>query len=476
MYHGHFRLTGPPFQATPTPEAVYLSQTHRESLAALEWGLLHETAGFTLLTGETGTGKTTLVSSILTRNLEQLRVAYIINSKLSFEEMLRMVLDQLGIKSDGSTKLDRIEALNNFLRCRKPGERVGIIVDEAQDLGEEVLEELRLLTNYGQRPDHYLQLILVGQPDLVRFLKRPSLRQVDQRIAARAILRPLTAAEAFEYVKYRLLVKNGYAEAIFGWHALQYLLRHSQGIPRKINVLCHNAMLTAYAANSHTVNLRAARAAVAEYEGTLLSRLQQIGRVKLQRWHLQIPNRRTLGRIASIGVFLVAAGQVWRIVVSKSSATHGQGVSIAATASHMTTAPSVLVARSATRFKQQSDEPMEGRLSSRILETAVKQGALGADAARMSEALRSVTADAWTEQKERIVVHQGDTLEKLAIRYFGSRRGLDDLVDANPQLTDIDHLRVGQTIYLSSRNLAAGPERVRARALRWRQEVKVPIR
>ncbi len=241
MYYRHFRLTGPPFEALAGPEALYLSRAHRESLAALEWGLLHEPSGFTTLIGETGTGKTTLVSSILARNFTQLRAAYVINPKLSFEDILRVVLGQFGIPCTEPNKLDRIEALVGFLRARTPSERLAIIVDEAQGLSDEALEELRLLSNYGQRIGKYLQLVLVGQPELGLRLKSPSLRQFNQRVAARSVLSRLSFAEAHEYVEYRLRARDGRIKDIFESDALDYLLRHSAGIPRQINVLCHNA-------------------------------------------------------------------------------------------------------------------------------------------------------------------------------------------------------------------------------------------
>jgi len=270
MYYRHFRLTGPPFEALAGPEALYLSQAHRESLAALEWGLLHEPSGFTTLTGETGTGKTTLVSSILARNFAQLRAAYVINPKLSFEDILRVVLGQFGIACMESNKLDRIEALVSFLGARMPNERLAIIVDEAQGLSEDVLEELRLLSNYGQRIGKYLQLVLVGQPELALRLKSPSLRQFNQRVAARSVLNRLSFVEAHEYVGYRLRARDGRSRDIFDSEALDYLLRHSAGIPRQINVLCHNSMLLAYSAGAPLVDLKSARAAVAEHGGSLL--------------------------------------------------------------------------------------------------------------------------------------------------------------------------------------------------------------
>ena len=280
MYYRHFRLTGPPFEALAGPEALYLSRAHRESLAALEWGLLHEPSGFTTLTGETGTGKTTLVSSILARNFAQLRAAYVINPKLSFEDILRVILGQFGIPCVEPGKLDRIEALVGFLGARMPNERLAIIVDEAQDLSDDSLEELRLLSNYGQRIGKYLQLVLVGQPELGLRLKSPSLRQFNQRVAARSVLSRLSFAEAHEYVGYRLRARDGRSRDIFDSDALDYLLRHSAGIPRQINVLCHNAMLLAYSAGAPLVDLKAARAAVADHGESLLG-----------AWTLTIPSR-----------------------------------------------------------------------------------------------------------------------------------------------------------------------------------------
>jgi type II secretory pathway predicted ATPase ExeA len=306
MYYRHFRLTGPPFEALAGPQALYLSQAHRESLAALEWGLLHEPSGFTTLTGETGTGKTTLVSSILARNFAQLRAAYVINPKLSFEDILRVVLGQFGIPCMEPNKLDRIEALVGFLGARMPNERLAIIVDEAQDLSDDVLEELRLLSNYGQRIGKYLQLVLIGQPELAIRLKSPSLRQFNQRVAARSVLNRLSFVEAHEYVGYRLRARDGRSRDIFDSDALDYLLRHSAGIPRQINVLCHNAMLLAYSSGASLVDIKSARAAVAEHGHSLLG----------GTWTLTIPSKGVqpiyVG-VAALGLLLLA-GYGYRIV------------------------------------------------------------------------------------------------------------------------------------------------------------------
>jgi type II secretory pathway predicted ATPase ExeA len=266
MYYQHFHLSGPPFQSASPKSALFLSPTHLEGLTTLEWGLSRELNGFTLLTGEAGTGKTTLIYSLLQRDFKQVRIAYIPDPKLSFLEILRVILAELNLYSTGSTKLDYLEALDRFLNLRNKGERVAIIVDESQVLSDDALEELRLLSNHGQRYDRCLQLILVGQPELVERLKKPELHQLNQRISARGVLNPLNIEESLRYVQCRLYAQGGASAQIFEPGALRRLLQHSDGIPRKINLLCHNAMLLAYSAGAKKVSLKAAKETAAEYD------------------------------------------------------------------------------------------------------------------------------------------------------------------------------------------------------------------
>ena len=266
MYYQHFRLSGPPFQSASPNSALFLSPTHLEGLTTLEWGLSRELNGFTLLTGEVGTGKTTLIYSLLQRDFKQVRIAYIADPKLSFLEILRVILKELNLYSTGSTKLDYLEALDRFLNLRDKEERVAIIVDESQILSDDALEELRLLSNHGQRYDRCLQLILVGQPELVERLKKPELHQLDQRISARGVLNPLNIEESLKYVECRLRARGGASSQIFEPGSLERLLQHSDGIPRKINQLCYNAMLLAYSAGARKVSLKAAKETAAEYD------------------------------------------------------------------------------------------------------------------------------------------------------------------------------------------------------------------
>jgi type II secretory pathway predicted ATPase ExeA len=270
MYHRYFGLNGPPFQFTPAVRQLFMGGGHREGFAALEWAVLHEPSGFTLLVGEPGTGKTTLVTKILARNYACVRIACVTNPKLRFDSMLRAIAGQVGIEARPE-KSGMLDAFDRFLAHLRRGERVVIVVDEAQSLNDETLEDLRLFSNRGRADEKQLHFVLVGQPELLRRLTQPHLRQLNDRIGARAVLNSHTPEEAIGYVECRIRGHGGSPAAIFARGALLYLIDHSGGIPRRINVLCHNAMLLAYSAGRREVDLPSARAAVSEYENLFAS-------------------------------------------------------------------------------------------------------------------------------------------------------------------------------------------------------------
>jgi general secretion pathway protein A len=272
MYHHHFGLNGPPFQFTPAPGALYLSRTHREALAAIEWGLLQEPSGFTVLTGESGVGKTTLIHAVLAQRYRNVRTALLNNPRLDFPQMMEVVMSQLAPGRSGRSRLDAVEGFAELLDHLVPGERVAIVIDEAHELSENALEGLRLLSDAETFAERRIQIVFVGQPRLLARLARPEMRSLNQRIGARATLSPLGPAEVREYIDCRLRAKGGTARAIFAPAALSYLVARSEGIPRRVNVLGHNSMLKGYAAASKKVSLALVENVVDEYENLLNAR------------------------------------------------------------------------------------------------------------------------------------------------------------------------------------------------------------
>jgi general secretion pathway protein A len=302
---------------------LYLSHTHREALAALERGVLHEPTGFTLLVGESGVGKTTLICSILARRDQNLRIAFVNNPKLNFDQMMQVVMSQLAPGRGGQTKLELSEGFASLLDDLAPGERVTIIIDEAQDVSDDTLEELRLLSNSDISAERRLQIIFAGQPELMERLASPAMHSLNQRIGARALLKPLQPAEVHEYIDYRLRAKGGSARKIFASGALNYLVAHSGGIPRRVNVLSHNSMLRGFAASSKKVNLAMVKGSVREYEDLISAKAT---RTRDDAPARDARPRRRLARatLAMTALALAAAGTVlvWSQARSAPNQTH----------------------------------------------------------------------------------------------------------------------------------------------------------
>jgi len=265
MYYHRFGLAGPAFESISSDMAVFLSTPYREAFAAMEWGLLHEGSGFSLLIGEPGTGKTTLINALVAQHRESVHTVFVRSSRLCFDEIVSLILQRLGCQNVPNTGLGLLRAIELAIAALRPGERVVVIVDEAQSLDDGRMEDLRLLSNCDGNQPRRLHFILVGQPELLTRLEAPALRNLNQRIGARAKLVALNHNEAWDYVDYRLKQQGGSAERIFNRRALRRLIAASGGILRQINLLCNAALECAHAQNERIVTPACARAAVAEY-------------------------------------------------------------------------------------------------------------------------------------------------------------------------------------------------------------------
>lgn len=270
MYLNHFGFAEWPFSNTPDPRFVYLSPRHEEALAHLLYGV-RERGGFVQLTGEVGTGKTTTCRYLLSQLPEGVDVALVLNPMLTPEELLAAVCDELGAAypPQASTRKAFVDALyRHLLAAHGRGRRTVLIVDEAQNLSPEALEQLRLLTNLETATDKLLQIILIGQPELTALLARTQLRQVAQRITARYHLLPFAERDTRAYIARRLQVA-GQTLNIFEPGAVLAIHRASRGVPRLINVICDRALLGAFAEGRRTVSARVVRRAAREVAGAI---------------------------------------------------------------------------------------------------------------------------------------------------------------------------------------------------------------
>lgn len=267
MYASFFGLNEKPFSITPDPRYLYLSRRHAEALAHLLYGIT-ESGGFIQLTGEVGTGKTTVVRSLLEQLPEHADVALVLNPRLSSQEFLLTICDELHIPvPDRDSQKQVVDALNHrLLEAHAGGRRVVLIVDEAQNLAADVLEQVRLLTNLETAKQKLLQIILIGQPELREVLARTDLRQLAQRITGRYHLEPLEPDETRAYLRHRLEVAGGRAE-LFTAGAMTALHRASGGVPRLVNVIADRALLGAWSKEERTVTRPMAQKAAREVFG-----------------------------------------------------------------------------------------------------------------------------------------------------------------------------------------------------------------
>jgi general secretion pathway protein A len=247
MYKEFFGLRANPFNVNPDPRYLFLTRHTEEALACLTYGI-QSRKGFVLLTGEVGTGKTTLINKLLEwLRLQQVATAFVFNSRLNTIQFLDYMMADFGIPCDSKAKSQTLLRLYNWLLDRyRAGETAVLIVDEAQNLTEEVLEEIRMLTNLETFTEKLLQIVLVGQPELEQKLKQPQLRQLRQRLTLRAKTHPLTLEETRAYVHQRLRIAGASGREIFNEDSLLAIHHFSNGIPRVINLLCEHCLVSAF--------------------------------------------------------------------------------------------------------------------------------------------------------------------------------------------------------------------------------------
>jgi type II secretory pathway predicted ATPase ExeA len=254
MYKEFFGLRANPFNVNPDPRYLFLTRHTEEALACLTYGI-QSRKGFVLLTGEVGTGKTTLINKLLEwLRLQQVATAFVFNSRMNVPQFLDYMMADFGIPCETKSKSQILQRLYNWLLDRyRAGETAVLIVDEAQNLTDEVLEEIRMLTNLETFTEKLLQIVLVGQPELEGKLKQPQLRQLRQRLTLRAKTHPLTLEETKAYVQQRLRIAGSDGRQIFEPEALVAIHKYANGIPRVVNLVCEHCLVSAFVDQKPTI-------------------------------------------------------------------------------------------------------------------------------------------------------------------------------------------------------------------------------
>lgn len=256
-----------PFNITPDPRYLFLSRQHREAYHHMLYGI-RERKGFIQLTGEVGSGKTTLCRAVLAELGHTVRTALILNPCLTETQLLRAILHDFGVATGRYDMLRLVETLNSFLLGRmEAGENVALLIDEAQNLSMKVMEQVRLLSNLETTRQKLIQIVLIGQPELEEKLEDPSLRQLRQRITVRSHLGPLDDGEVGAYVAHRLHMAGADGRICFEAKALHLAYRYSKGIPRLINAVCDNALLAGYVSGQCSIDGACMKRAIAQLEG-----------------------------------------------------------------------------------------------------------------------------------------------------------------------------------------------------------------
>lgn len=316
MYHEFFGLKEPAFSIAVNPRYLFMSDQHREALAHLLYGI--QNGGFVMLTGEVGTGKTTMIRCLLEQLPANTDIAIILNPMASAPELLCTICDELGVSyiADELTVKALTDALNHFLlENHRKGRKTVLLIDEAQLLKVPVLEQIRLLTNLETTTEKLLQIMLVGQPELKKLLARPALRQLSQRITARFHLEALSLVETKAYIYHRLKVAGMPDHQVpFNDALITRIHEFSGGIPRLINVICERLLLGAYAQNRHQVDRQIFNAAVKEVAGTTTQQEQKEAAAMRMSWHTIFV---AIVAVIMLGVWFFVPDQPQNVAVAK---------------------------------------------------------------------------------------------------------------------------------------------------------------
>ena len=426
MYNSYFGFPESPFNVTPDPRFFFTNPVYQEAFAALRYGI-EAKKGFIVITGEVGTGKTTLLRKLMRDLGDTIHSVFIFNTLLSFPDLLQLILHDLNLAPKEPSMVTMLQELNGYLLERlKQGHVVSVLIDEAQNLSDEALEGLRLLSNLETDQEKLLQIVLMGQPELKAKLDRPGLRQVKQRVALQCQLAPLKDEEAGPYIDFRLRAVGYTGTDLFEPDAVQQIAFYSQGIPRQINIICDNALLNAYAESKKIVSAHM---------------IEEVGHDLRQRPEVQVSEAETATPSKSEQKTLEVSNQVTphktRRVIR--AGIGGTGLVILV----FVALASVIDPQNFFRIAAKRLEVSKHNLSQWVAFVNHQQ-------AVPEKVMAKVEEEVETKRSQRVLIQHGSTIFKIVSDAYGANSllALDIIKEFNPQIKNLNWVFPGQDLLL----------------------------
>jgi general secretion pathway protein A len=464
MYESFFGFKENPFSLTPDPRYLYMSPSHREALAHLVYGI-QEKRGFIVITGEVGTGKTTLLHTLLEQHDSRVRAAFVFYPKLSFNDFLLYVLNNFGLQPEAMTTAQCLTQLHRFLiEQHNKGETTVLVIDEAQNLPISLLEEIRMLSNLETSGEKLLQIALVGQPELQRKLRSQRLRQLRQRIGIAYEIRPLSYAEMQDYIQHRCTVAGGETHTLFTRSALKAIHAYSGGIPRLINTVCDRALLTGYAEERQRINRKMVRQVARELEAqpqrsVLTSPRRQVAAILISLLLLGMALYALQGSafvpaaVSHLQASLLHVQRLLQVKAPESPASNKSEPNTSLMVSQSLREPAASPEYQEIKEKvSETQKPLEDETKNIVTLEKTLENKSGQEAEPNKKARNENPHEVSPQQKRVFPVtrtmREGDYVSKYAIEIYGfSNSHILALIQKhNPHIKDIERVKVGEAI------------------------------
>jgi type II secretory pathway predicted ATPase ExeA len=436
MYNEFYGFSEKPFELTPDPKFLYLTSSHRKALDAMMKGI-ESRQGFISITGEVGTGKTTLIYSLLTSLNEKVKTAFIFHTVITFEEFLESVLRELYIEVTGKDKKTLLHQLVEYLLHIGNDEMVAVIIDEAQHLAIETLQELGKLTDLGSLASWRLQIIFVGQPEFKNILNSPNLKSLNQRIGIRREITTLTAEESRDYIEHRLKLVGSTTSKKFTPKAISVIIEHTKGIPRVINILCDNSLLIGFSESKKKIDAKIICEIIKNLEGPSLQKSKPMSVFRsVERTH-PISRERIFSpkQIAFILLFLLGLGGIVSLVFGflRYEPSNRRSIESIWTSLFHTERPLVTDPQTTT---------------TKTSKVSVRYPPVESPQPDMPPSASSMRVNKETRSMESIVVKKGQSINHLAQQYYGRSNitRCDFILDSNPEITNANIISVNQKV------------------------------